>query len=263
MVATDWQGLQRALTGSQGVSRPHSSTFPGDRIIDVDEVDIPLVPGRHPAELLNEQLINELWVREKAANPALYDGRVLMPFRLALQARRLVGTCYRTRFAAVTYWIRNTHLDDCPLAYANAMLVTSDNALVAVEMAKHTLNAGFVYFASGGFDEEDVRDGQLDVWGNMCRETLEETGLQIGGLPRDPGFRVLSAPNGLAITTRVFLSLTAAEAEERIRDFLAKEREPEIRGPVIIRDTLIPDVAFAPQMLPLINWHFATPRIGL
>lgn len=244
------------------MSHPHSSAFPGDRIIDVDEVDIRVVPGPHPAELINEQLINELWVREKAANPALYDGRVLMPFRLALQARRLVGTCYRTRFAAVTYWVRNPQLDDCPLAYANAMLVTSDNALVAVEMARHTLNAGLVYFASGGFDEEDVRDGKLDVWGNMCRETLEETGLEIGGLPRDPGFRVLPASNGLAITTRVFLSLTAVEAEERIRDFLAKEQAPEICGPVIIRETSIPDTMLAPQMLPLINWHFATPRVG-
>lgn len=235
------------------------SLFPLGRIVDVDAAELVIRPGPHPFELRNRRAIDENWAREKAANPALYDGRALMPARLSLEAERLTGTCHWTRFAAVVYWLRNEELDNTPHAYANAMLVTSDNALVAVEMGAHTLSAGHVCFASGGFDEEDVNDDKIDIWHNMCREILEETGLSVENAPREAGFRVLSASNGIVITTRVQLNMSGADAEERIQSFLGREQQPEIARPVIIRRSSPGGLRLAPQMPALIDWHFRNP----
>ena len=64
------------------------------------------------------------------------------------------------------------------------MLVTKDNALIAIRMAAHTVNAGRVYFAAGSFEPEDFPDGRVDAHGNMVREVTEETGLDISGVRR-------------------------------------------------------------------------------
>ena len=46
------------------------------------------------------------------------------------------------------------------------------NALVAIRMGAHTVNAGKVYFAAGSFEPEDFPDGVVDAHGNMAREVL-------------------------------------------------------------------------------------------
>ena len=76
--------------------------------------------------------------------------------------------------------------------------------------------------------------------GNMVREVREETGLDISGARRGERHYALSTERGTVIFRRYFLDATADEIASRIRDFVAGESEPEIEGPVIIRNARRP-----------------------
>ena len=59
------------------------------------------------------------------------------------------------------------------------------------------------------------------------------------------------------IFRRYFLDADADEVAAGIGDFVSREAEPEISGPVVIRGADdLPD-GLMPHMKPLIEWHFA------
>ena len=182
--------------------------------------------------------------------------------RLVLADGRLDGTFHLGRFASFLYWRGLTQKEDLRHAFANPILVTTDNALVAVEMGAHTANAGLVYFPSGSFDPNDLAEGRIDVAGNMRREVREETGIDLDGLPREPGYHLLDLPRGAAIVTRVLIPFTAGEVEEGIRRFVASEADPEIARPVILRDGRTDGIRVAAHVPHLVAWHFAAPPVA-
>jgi 8-oxo-dGTP pyrophosphatase MutT (NUDIX family) len=142
-------------------------------------------------------------------------------------------------------------------AYAHAMLVAGDNALVAIRMAAHTVNAGRVYFAAGSFEPIDFRDGLVDVDFNMIREVGEETGLDLSGAERGKRYHAMSTSSGTVIFRRYRKTASADEIASRISAFVATEEQPEIEGPVIIRDAADLPEGLMGHMKPLIEWHFA------
>ena len=140
----------------------------------------------HPFETANRAAIDANWLREKAANPSLFDGEVSLLARLAYRDRPLEGACHTIRFATFLYWRKTRPWPNAEHAFAHAIPVTSDGALIAIRMGARTANPGRVYFAAGSFDPQDFPGGKVDVDLNMAREVAEETGLDIAGLPRDP-----------------------------------------------------------------------------
>lgn len=140
--------------------------------------------------------------------------------------------------------------------YAHAVLVTSDNALLAGEMAARTLFAGDVYFASGGFEQDDFKNGLLDVEANMSREVEEETGFMLDTLKREATFRVQTFPNGTLIAKRFDLGVSADEAKRTLSEFIARDSDPEIAEPIIIDGPDFFHPRMAVQMPALIEWHF-------
>ncbi|QPC92352.1 hypothetical protein [Mesorhizobium sp. INR15] len=234
-----------------------SFDLPRNVILPVDAIDVRLDPGPHPFERDNGQAISENWQREIAANPALFDGTVVLLSELALHDRRLVGRCHAVNYSTFTLWRQRRAGSGAEHAYGHAMLVAGDNALVAIRMGAHTVNAGRVYFAAGSFEPMDFRDGLVDVDFNMIREVREETGLDFSGITRDTHYHALSTPRGTVIFRRYRETASADELARRIRAFVATEAEPEIEGPVIIRHAGdLPD-GLMPHMKPLIEWHFA------
>jgi 8-oxo-dGTP pyrophosphatase MutT (NUDIX family) len=233
--------------------------LPLERIAAVDAVDVRLAGGPHPFEVEQGAAIDLNWAREKAANPALFDGTVVLLSDLVLRGRTLAGTCHAVRYATLLHW-RHSRPAGAHHAYAHAALVSSDNALIAIRMAAHTANPGKVYFAAGSFEPEDFVDGRVDVAANMAREVREETGLEIGAAPRDAGYHLFSRAGSTVIFQRYWLDETADGLADRIRAFVATETVPEIEGPVTIRSADDRPDGIAPHMLPIIDWHFSTPR---
>jgi 8-oxo-dGTP pyrophosphatase MutT (NUDIX family) len=182
---------------------------------------------------------------------------VVLLSQLAYRNRRLVGRCHAVNYSTFMLWRRRREASGAGHAYAHAMLVAGDNALVAIRMGKHTVNAGRVYFAAGSFEPVDFRDGMVDVDFNMIREVREETGIDLSAVRRGARWHALSTASGTVIFRRYHVEETADEIARRISSFVAAEAEPEIEGPVIMRHAAdLPD-GLAPHMKPLVEWHFS------
>jgi 8-oxo-dGTP pyrophosphatase MutT (NUDIX family) len=185
----------------------------------------------------------------------LFDGRIALLTGLRYAERGLIGSSYLVRYASFLYW-RKVRRQSAGHAFAHAMPVTSDGALIAVRMGSHTANPGAVYFAAGSFEAEDFPAGKVDLDRNMAREVKEETGLELAPLDRDPIWHAWSGDGGTVVFRRFSLPMTADAAAARIRDFVAAEAEPEIEGPVVIRSAADLPAATRPHMPALVEWHF-------
>ena len=233
-----------------------SFALPLGVILPVDEIDVRLDPAPHPFETGNSAAIRENWQREVAAKPALFDGRVALLSELGYAEGRLFGRCHAVGYSTFLYW-RKDRVATAAHVFAHPMLVAADNALIAIRMGAHTVNAGCVYFAAGSFEPDDFPDGTVDTHGNMVREVREETGLDISGARRGERHYALATERGTVIFRRYFLDESADDVASRIRHFVAGEAEPEIEEPVVIRHAGdLPD-GLMPHMRPMIDWHFS------
>ena len=233
-----------------------SFSIPRDKILPVDNVDVRLDSGPHPFERDNAEAIAENWRREVSAKQALFDGTVVLLSELTWRDGALVGRCHAVRYSTFLYWRHNRTIAGAGHAFAHAVLVSSDNALVAIRMGDHTVNAGKVYFAAGSFEPEDFPGGQVDLHANMAREVREETGLDIDGVRRGVRHHAMSTDGGTVIFRRYFLDADAADIARRIEAFVATDAEPEISGPVIIRSADDLPEGLMPHMVELVRWHF-------
>jgi 8-oxo-dGTP pyrophosphatase MutT (NUDIX family) len=238
-----------------------SFDLPRNVILPVDEVDVRLVAEQHPFERDNQRAIAENWRGEKRLKPALHDGTVVLLSALSYGGRRLVGRCHAVKYSTFMLWRKKREASGAEHAYAHAMLVAGDNALVAIRMGAHTVNAGRVYFAAGSFEPADFRDGVVDVDFNMIREVGEETGIDLSLTERGAYYHALSTSSGTVIFRRYKVTEPAEEIARRITAFVAAETEPEIEGPVIIRNAVDLPGGLMEHMRPLIAWHFANAGI--
>jgi 8-oxo-dGTP pyrophosphatase MutT (NUDIX family) len=231
--------------------------IPRGVIVPVDHVNVALDPGPHPFETANSAAIEENWRAEKRANPSLFDGTVVLLSRLVYDSGRFEGRCHAIRYATFLYWRRERADTATGHVFAHAMLVSRDNALVAIRMAANTVNANRVYFAAGSFEPADFFNGSADVDFNMIREVAEETGLDISAVRRGERCYALSTDRGTVLFRRYYLAEDADAVAQRIEAFVAGEKEAEISGPVIIRAADDLQEGLMPHMKPLIEWHFA------
>lgn len=231
--------------------------IPRDVILPVDRVAVRLSPAPHPFEAENGTAIADGWQREIAANPALFDGTVVLLSELAYRDRQLVGICHAVRFSTFMHWRRNKVGSGAEHAFAHAVLSGSEGALVAIRMGPHTANPGRVYFAAGSFEPVDFPGGMVDVDANMIREVGEETGLDVSNAVRDAGYHILSGERGTVIFRRYRMPQTADALAEAVRRHVEVDPDPEIAGPVIIRTPREPQDGLMPYMPALIEWHFS------
>jgi 8-oxo-dGTP pyrophosphatase MutT (NUDIX family) len=232
-----------------------SFDLPRGRIVPVHDVDVRLDPGPHPFELANAEAIEANWLLEKQANPALYNGEMVLPSAITYSDGVLTGRCHTVRYAALLYWRRNRP-QGAEHAFAHAALVTADGALLAIRMGAHTANPGRVYFAAGSFEPMDFPGGRVDLHANMAREVGEETGLDLGRATPEPMHYLYSMNGNTVIFRRYHLAETADVLAARIADFVASEKEPEIDGAVIIRSAADNPPGLASHMRAIVDWHF-------
>lgn len=232
-------------------------------ILPVVDIDLRVLPGPHPILAQHGAEIGDNWVREQSANPSLFNGEMVLQRRLTVEAGTIVGEGYLAPFAAFLWW-RNAHRPPvaCHLA-AIPVIETSDGAVIAVRMGQRTANPGKVYCAAGSIDGsdivEDARGRVCDVPGNMRREVLEETGLDLVDAQAGP-FHALHIHGAVTLFRRLRFAETSDSLLDRIQHHVETAAEEEIDGAVAIFDADPERHDYQPFMRVILAHIFGKPQ---
>lgn len=225
-------------------------------IFPVTSLDLHVLEDNHPWVAENRAEIAVNWEDEVTRNPALYDGRMVFQRELRFAEGHIEGRAHMAPFSAFMYWRKLARRVGGFHLFALPLVISSDDALIAIRMAETTANPGRVYCAAGSMDAHDVVDGRCDLDLNMRREVLEETALDLQDAVRDANAFAIHAMNTV-IVFRIFrFAMTADAIVDRIAQHIATETEPEITNAVAIRnaDPSAHDYAFF--MPSILTWLF-------
>jgi 8-oxo-dGTP pyrophosphatase MutT (NUDIX family) len=229
---------------------PEKTVFP------VARIDLKVIAGDHPFHLGEAEAVQENWKKEIAANPALYDGRMIFQRQLSVSEQGVQGEAYVTQFSTFMWWRKQKDRSGGFHVFAFPVAVSSDGAIIAIRMAQHTSNPGQVYCAAGSMDENDIVDGRCDVEGNMRREVMEETGLDLTEAAAEPGYYAAHANRSLTLFRVFRFPWTADEMLEKIRAHMLVDEEKEIDDAVAIRSADPTAHHYNVAMLPILAWFF-------
>jgi 8-oxo-dGTP pyrophosphatase MutT (NUDIX family) len=208
----------------------------GPEIVAVERVEIAVAPWRWEFAHARADDIARHFAARQCELPALWNGRVLLLHRLAVENGLLRGASFETDYASFLAW-RDW---GCPGAgvfnvFAAAALQAADGAYLVGRMAPFTSIAGQWLFPCGTPDREDISAGMLDLAGSARRELFEETGLDIGTMQAEPGWTLVRDGGFVALIKRVTANESAEDLRARIERYLAGEAQPEFSEIRILR----------------------------
>ena len=237
--------------------------FPAEgSIFPVAEVRLPVSEDDHPWLVDHRLEIADNWRIETAANPKLYDGEMVFQQRLDFVDGRIEGRGHMVPFSTFLYWRKTKRGPGGCHLFGLPLVISADDALIAIRMGRHTANAGRVYCAAGSMDRDDVIDGACDVDFNMRREVLEETGLDLDHAVERSGWFATQAMNTVTLMRRFDFDLPAEEILARIAAHVAADPEPEIDEAIAIYDTDPSAHDYAFFMPGVLNWLFKGKMSG-
>ncbi|MDH4441899.1 MAG: NUDIX hydrolase [Rhizobium sp.] len=234
--------------------------LPSDgRVVPIRALDLRVDPAPHPLEQANAEAIAAHWVREQAANPALYNGRLILQRQIRHEDAEVRAIGHEASFASFLWWRSQSDLSGACHLFGYPVVISGDGALIAIEMAPHTANPGQVYFAAGSLDPSDVVEGRCDLGGNMRREVLEETGLDLMTAQADTRMYASYRPYKLTLFQIFRFAEPADVLLERITEFARRAHEQEISRAVAIRGPDRTAHRYGLAMLPILDWYFRVP----
>jgi 8-oxo-dGTP pyrophosphatase MutT (NUDIX family) len=188
----------------------------------------------------DETLIAAKWRERCSSNPHLFNGTVFLQSELRLEQGQLSGKAVELDYASFMHWRGNLPFQsetNLTHVFPLAAIESCEGHLIAVRSAPTTVNSGLIYFAAGMFDDQDVIDGRLDLYGNMAREVREETGLELKEMHSDGALTAFRNKRFLALFQRFMSEKTSDELEAVIRQHIAVQAVPEIDDVVVIAGT--------------------------
>jgi 8-oxo-dGTP pyrophosphatase MutT (NUDIX family) len=222
------------------------------RLLKVGELDLTFESSRWAFAERRAASIAAHWARLRKANASLFNGRVLLLGRRVIEARpegalKLKGAFFETDYADFLAWEEfgdsDEPVDNC---FSMAALRSADGAFLLGEMARHTFNAGQIYFPAGTPDPNDVFDGKVDLEASARRELLEETGVNADEARIAPGWTLVFTPQRIACMKLMTLAVPATMLKARIDAYLARDPHAELsrtyimRGPRDIDESRVP-----------------------
>jgi 8-oxo-dGTP pyrophosphatase MutT (NUDIX family) len=171
--------------------------------------------------------------REK---PALWNGHVLLLNSHELRDGVLHGAFLETDYASFSAWTAwgrpPAGVHDC---FGAAAMLSADGAVLLGVMGSHTFHAGQIYFPCGTPDPDDIIDGKVDLAFSLRRELKEETGCDAAEFATEPGWTVV-VDGALIVAIKTLRSpLDAGPLRARIREWLARQGQPELSDIRIVR----------------------------
>ncbi|MDE1991006.1 MAG: NUDIX hydrolase [Rhizobiaceae bacterium] len=229
---------------------------PENMVFPVARINLSVISGDHPFHVSEIEAARANWQKEIAANPALYDGRMIFQHRLSVSEQAVEGEGYLTPFSTFLWWRKQAARSGGFHVFAFPVAVSSDGAIIAIRMAQHTANPGQVYCAAGSMDENDIVDGRCDIDGNMRREVLEETGLDLNDAVAEPGYYATQTNRSVTLFRVYRFPWTADDILARIEAHMLVDEEKEIDGVIAIRSADPTAHKYSSAMPPILKWFF-------
>jgi 8-oxo-dGTP pyrophosphatase MutT (NUDIX family) len=207
-------------------------------IVALERIEAVVEPYDWAFARQNEAAIAAHWAAISAGKPAMFNGRIMLQHRAAIEGGVFRAGYFEADYAAFMTWRDAGHPGAVVRnGFAMAALRAADGAFLCGRMGEHTANPGKVYFAAGTPDREDLRaDGTLDLAGSVTRELCEETGLSLDEIAVGAGWTAVILPGRIAFMRPVALAWPAVEARALMLSRIARQAEPELSDIVIIRE---------------------------
>ncbi len=238
------------------------------RVLEIAELDFRLGTFDWPFARERAADIAAHWAKRKAAQPSLFNGRILLQSTHDLVSRAgatvLTGEYFEADFATFLAWrdfgYPGEGVCNC---FSMAALRSADGAFLLGEMGPHTSTSGAIYFAAGTPDRQDVFGDRVDLTASVTRELFEETGISADETTYDDSWVVVHAPPRIACMKIMRLPLSAEAAKARIEAFLALDAKPELARMHIARSLADLDPARSPSfVLDFLGREFAQRSVG-
>lgn len=204
--------------------------------------------------------IDAHWGERTRANPALYDGPVLLAHRAEREpdgegGATLAVKFFQTRFSRFLAWrdfgFPGAGVYNC---FSMPALRSADGAFLVGEMGAQHSVPGSIYFPGGNPEPADLRDGLVDLEGSLLRELMEETGLSAQEAQLEPGWTIVSVGPRIACIKIIASPEPAAAIKARVDHYLAQQKEPELaRAHMISRRGQLAE----PRMLEFVRGFLA------
>lgn len=219
-------------------------------------IDIAVEEGNVPELARYEAEIAANWQAEVAANPHLFNGRLLTLHAVSLEDGFVRARAKVIPYAYHLWWRRQSVPPPTCHSFAMAIIVSSDNEIIAIRMSQTTANAGKVYCASGSLEEEDIFDGRVDIDANMAREVAEETGLKLSELSAGPDYFCAHSRQCIMFYRFFRSSLDSSALIALIQAHMRQDEEKEIDAAVAITPVNRNKFNYALSMPPVLDLHF-------
>jgi 8-oxo-dGTP pyrophosphatase MutT (NUDIX family) len=216
------------------------------RIAAIERLDMRFEQQPWPWAEANRALVERHFEQARAQRPELWNGRVLLLHRFAIETEVFRGAYLETDFASFLAW-RDAGFPDPSVrnCFAAGALRAADGAFLLGRMARHTANAGKVYFPAGTPDPGDVQtDGAVDLTGSVMRELKEESGLLASEVSPGPHWHAVLDGARIGLMRPLQVGEDSATLAARIRAFIVREKQPELEDVVIVRGPadLVPEM---------------------
>lgn len=191
------------------------------------------------------------WAELRQGKPGLFDGRVLLARDLAVHGATLTGSAFVTGYKSFLCWRDFGYPDETVHnLFAMPALRAADGPFMVGRMSAGTANAGRLYFPAGTPEPSDAgADGRVRFDANILRELEEETGIGPADVRLDESWTVLFAGPAVACMKVARASVDAAALVERVANFVAGQREPELDGLLAVASPADIDAAHMPPFM--------------
>ncbi|MES2193361.1 MAG: NUDIX hydrolase [Pseudomonadota bacterium] len=203
----------------------------------VTTLDLEVQPRSWPFAQARGPEISAHFAGKQRETPQLWNGRILLARDPVFAGSHFRASYFEADFAAFLAW-RDWGFPDRDIinGFGMGALRCNDGAFVLGEMARHTANAGRIYFPSGTPDLDDVSGSALDMAGSVIREVAEETGLTAADYRAEAHWDCVVTGQSVAMIRILNIDVPGEALRARIVANLARQHEPELCAIHLVRD---------------------------